>query len=70
MAELVREDVLNLIREQVKLCGYSQKAVAFDFGVSQTYLSDILRYKRPPGASVLKAMGLKKRVTYIKDKGG
>lgn len=70
MAELTHEDVVNLIRERVKLCGYCQKTVAFNLGVCEAYLSDILRYKRKPGAKVLRALGLKKKVTYIEDKGG
>lgn len=70
MPELTHEDVVNLLKEQVRIYGYSQKTVAFNLGVCEAYLSDILRYKRKPGAKVLKALGLKKKVTYIKDEGG
>ena len=59
-------DVVGLIREQVRLCGYSQKTVAFNLGVSPQYLSDILRYRREPGAKILRAMNLKKRILYEK----
>ena len=67
MSNLILEDVVSLIREQVRLCGYSQKTVAFNLGISPQYLSNILRYKREPGAKILKPMGLKKETTYVKE---
>lgn len=66
MANLILEEVVHIIREQVELCGYSQKTVAFNLGVSPQYLSDILRYKRLPGDKILKALGLRKEITYVR----
>lgn len=64
MNDLLLVEVVNLIRQQIELCGNSQKTVAFNLGISPQYLSDILRYRREPGAKLLKAMGLRKRIVY------
>ncbi len=59
-------DVINLLHEQVQLCGYSQKTVAFNLGISAQYLSDILNGRRMPGNKVLRGLGLIKRVDYVR----
>ena len=63
MASLTLTDVIKLLITQIDLCG-SQKTVAFNFGISPQYLSDILRHRREPGGKVLRVLGLKKVVTY------
>lgn len=67
MSDLILEDVICILKEQVKLCGYSQKIVAFNLGISPQYLSDILRFRRYPGSKILKPLGLSKRITYVRD---
>lgn len=57
-------DVVNLIKEQVRLCGYSQKTMAFNLGISPQYLSDILHYRRELSDRVLRSLGLARQVTY------
>ena len=61
---LTRDDVVNMLREQVKLCGYSQKTVAFNLGISPSYLSEILKYTREPGPKVLRVLGLRRESVY------
>lgn len=61
---LTIKDVVALLDEQVRLCGYSQKTVAFNLGISPQYLNDILRNRGEPGPKVLKALGLEKASVY------
>lgn len=61
---MLQEGVVKLVQEQVKLCGGSQKTVAFNLGISPQYLNDVLKYRREPGPKILKALGLVKKVTY------
>lgn len=44
----------------------SQAACAKALGISPAYLSDILKLNRDPGPSVLKALGFKKQVVYVR----
>lgn len=60
---LTIEDVLELIRREVKACG-TQQAFAVKVGITQGYVNDILRRKREPGPKVLEALGLEKVVVY------
>lgn len=48
-----------------KLCkGRTQAAVARELGISPAYLCDILAGRREPGPSVLKALGLERKISY------
>lgn len=42
----------------------SQKAYAGKLGISQAYLTDVLKKRRTPGEKFLKAAGYKKIVSY------
>lgn len=44
----------------------SQTALARYLGISSSYLSDVIKGKRDPGASVLDALGLARVVRYAK----
>lgn len=63
MEPLTKTDVLKMIYALCLSCG-SQKEWAKKCGISEAYLSDILRGNREPSEMVLKALGLKKVVTY------
>jgi transcriptional regulator with XRE-family HTH domain len=43
----------------------SQSALAAEIGISPQYLNDILHGRREPGETVLKYLGLQKRVIYV-----
>jgi transcriptional regulator with XRE-family HTH domain len=45
----------------------TQAAVAAELGVSEGYLSDVLRGHKEPARKLLKAMGLRRVVTYAED---
>lgn len=48
-----------------KLCSEcSQKEFADQHGISPQYVHDVLNGRRMPGASILNALGLRKRVIY------
>jgi len=55
--------VMDLIVTAAKNAG-SQKALAQEWGISEQYLSDILKGRREPGNKVLKQLGLVKMVVY------
>ena len=55
--------VIDLIFAAAKNAG-SQKALAQEWGISEQYLSDILKGRREPGNKVLKQLGLRKMVIY------
>ncbi len=42
----------------------TQTAVADDLGISVSYLNDVLKGRREPGAKLLTALGLERHVTY------
>lgn len=44
--------------------GSGQKAAAKRLGISPQYLNDIIRKRREPGDKVLKALKLKKVISY------
>jgi len=60
---LTVEDVLELMRREVKACG-SQQAFASKVGITQGYVNDILKRKRELGPKILDALGLRKVVSY------
>lgn len=43
---------------------FTQAALAEEIGISPQYLSEILRFKKPPSDLVLDFLGLEKIVTY------
>ena len=43
----------------------SQSDLAAEIGISPQYLNDILRGRRDPGETVLRYLGLQKRVIYV-----
>jgi hypothetical protein len=62
---LSEEEVRALLRAATQRAG-SQKAWADEHGVSGAYVNDVLRGRRDPGDAILKALGLKRMVTYVK----
>lgn len=62
MAELTREELLNLLRQKSKDLG-SQKALAFQLGVSDQYLSEVMNW-RPVGPTILKALNIERTTIY------
>src|SRR5262245_24571400 len=57
------DDVVNLLRQEVKACG-SQEAFATRAGVTQQYVGDVLRGQRFPGQKILEALGIEKIAAY------
>ena len=55
--------VMDLIDTAAKKAG-SQKALAQEWGISEQYLSDILKGRREPGNKVLGQLGLVKMLVY------
>lgn len=52
-----------MLRDAVREAG-TQKAWAERAGVSEVYVSDVLRKRRPPGDAILRALGLTRRMVY------
>lgn len=59
-----QNDVLRMIRDKMSTEGWSQSEAAQFFGISASFLSDILKGYRAPGGSVIRKLGLKKKVLY------
>jgi transcriptional regulator with XRE-family HTH domain len=47
----------------------SQAQVAEDIGVTQQYISAVLTRARPPGKSILRALGLERSIVYVRANG-
>jgi len=45
----------------------NQKKTAEALGISEQFLTDVLKGRRGPGPKLLEALGLKKRVEYVRD---
>ena len=60
---MTEKDILRRLR--ALMSGRTQRAVAAELGISEQYLCDILKGRKPPGPTVLKALGLSRRVSYI-----
>ena len=58
-----RETVIRKLQAIIEAEG-TQKAAAEVLGVSQQYLTDLLKGRRDPGAKILTKLGLESRVTY------
>lgn len=64
---MTRNALIRKLYEMVNERG-TQRAVAEYLGVSQIYLSDVLRGKRNPGKSILSKLGLTAQTVYIPQK--
>ena len=62
---LTNQEILLSLRAKADQLG-SQMALAKTIKITPAYLSDILAGKRDPGKTVLKYLGLKRRVIYVK----
>ena len=70
MARIIYDDRLRkMLRIGVQVDG-TQQAFARRIGISEQYLSDILKGRREPGAKVLKYFGLERVVGYRRTDGG
>ena len=58
------EDPVSRLSELVN--GSSQAEVAERIGVTQQYISAVLNKSRPPGKSILNALGLERLVIYVR----
>ena len=70
MARIIYEDRLREMLEIGVQVDGSQKAFAKRMGISEQYLSDVLKGRREPGAKVLKYFGLERVVGYRRADGG
>lgn len=57
-------DPIEILRERAAKS--SQKQLAAELGVSQSYLSDVLQGRKEPGESILEPLELERVVTYRK----
>lgn len=60
--QLTLDDVITLLRREAD---GRQVEFALRAGVTQQYISDILRGKREPGPKILDALGLQKVIVYV-----
>lgn len=60
---MTRDTVIRKLLALIEEKG-TAKAAAESLGVSQQYLSDVIKGRRDPGAKLLSAMGLQSRVVY------
>jgi len=58
-------DVRAIIRSKAKP---TQAAWAKSNGISPAYVSDVIQGRREPGEKILKALGLKRVVSYVPSK--
>lgn len=65
MKQLSEEEFLNLIRGDVETQG-SQRALAASLGVSEAYLSDVLRGRRSAGNKILSRYRLRAVTNYVR----
>lgn len=62
-------NVTLILRQHIETAG-SQKAAARLLGVSETYISDVIRGRKEPGPSILDPLGLERVVTYRRKRNG
>lgn len=55
--------VVAMLKRQ---CGNNQKAWAKKHGISQTYVNDVLRFRKLPGDKITQALGLEKALLWRK----
>lgn len=61
-------NIIKAIQKEAKRAG-SQKALADELGVSDTYLSDVINGRKEPGDAILVPLGWERIVTYRRAKG-
>ncbi|MBM3130445.1 MAG: helix-turn-helix domain-containing protein [Chloroflexi bacterium] len=59
------DQMIQILKSKVKEVG-SQKILAHQMGVSQQYLSDVLKRKRMPNHKILEALGLRPVQYYVR----
>lgn len=62
---LDRDELIARIKRDAERAG-SQKALAAKIGVSQPFLSDVIRGARLPGHQILEFYGFKEERVYVK----
>lgn len=60
---MTRDTVIRKLLALIEEKG-TAKATAQSLGISQQYLSDVIKGRREPGEKLLSAMGLQSRVVY------
>ena len=58
---------INRLQREIQKHG-NQKKTAKALGISQQFLTDVLKRRRSPGDRLLKALGMEKRVEFVKVK--
>lgn len=61
---MTRATVIRKIEQIIETQG-TQKAAAEFLGVSQQYLTDLIKGRRDPGSKILDKLGLESRVIYV-----
>lgn len=69
MRNISEDRVLDMVRLGIKVEG-SQKAYAARVGISESYLSDVLKERREISTRILKHLGLERVTTYRRVDGG
>ena len=59
--------LLEMLFREVRKHG-NQRNAAVALGISQQFLNDVLKRRRGPGDKLLKALGLEKRVEFVRVK--
>ena len=63
---MTEQQVIARLRSRIG--GKTQREYAKDIGVSDSFLSDVLKRSRPPSGKILRALGLERVVTYARSK--
>lgn len=61
---MTTEQVLNLIRGRIG--NGRQVEIAKLWGISPSYLCDVLKGQREPGEKILKPLGLERKINYVR----
>lgn len=62
---MTEDDVRQMVRDDMLIAGCTtQQEWALKNGISQQYLSDFMTGRKAPGPSILRALMLKRVVTY------
>jgi len=56
---------IERLRREIKRHG-NQKRTAKALGISEQFLTDVLKGRRGPGKQLLSALGMEKRVAFVK----
>lgn len=65
---MTKKELLELLQDMEKEAG-TRQALALKLGVSPAYLGDVMRDKKEPAHRLLKALGLRRVVTFEKVEG-